>query len=139
MHARGASQSIQNATRNAQDCEAICTQTIQYCLDVGGAHANASHIRLMQDCADVCAATTKVLLRGSSHHAELGAACASLCDACAASCEKYIGDAQLKACANQCLLCAAACRQMASSTAGIGEAGLRGASIPPAGFHAAGA
>jgi hypothetical protein len=126
MHHRGAAQTRQQAISNTQDCGAICIQTIQHCLEVGGAHAEASHLRLMQDCADLCAASTKILLRGGQHHAEVATACANLCDLCAASCEKYIGDAQLKACANQCRLCAQACRQMTSSSAAIGETGFAG-------------
>jgi hypothetical protein len=138
MHLRGPHQARQDAIRNAQDCAAICVQTVQYCLEVGGAHVEPAHVRHLQDCADVCETATKIMLRGSPHHAELMTACATLCDVCAASCEKYIGDAQLKACANQCRLCASACRQMVSSLAGVGEAPLRGAAIPAAGFHSAG-
>jgi hypothetical protein len=110
---------MQQAISSTQDCEAICVQTVQYCLEVGGAHAHPSHLRLMQDCADICAATTKILLRGAQHGAEVANVCANLCDACAASCQKYVSDAQLKACANQCLLCASACRQTTSSAVGI--------------------
>jgi hypothetical protein len=138
MHIRGAHQARQDAVRNTQDCEAICVQTVQYCLEVGGAHAESAHVRHLQDCADICETTTKILLRGAAHHAELATACANLCDLCAASCELYLGDAQLKACANQCRLCASACRQIVFGAAGVGEAALRGVAIPGAGFHAAG-
>ncbi len=138
MHLRGTQQVRQEAIRNTQDCEAICVQTVQYCLEVGGAHAEAMHVRHIQDCADVCQTATKIFLRGSPHNAELAAACATLCDMCAASCEKYIGDAQLKACANQCRLCASACRQVVASTAGIGETGIRSTAMPVAGFQGAG-
>jgi hypothetical protein len=138
MHLRGALHATQDAIRNTQDCEAICVQTVQYCLEVGGAHAETAHLRHLQDCADVCEATTKILVRGSPHNAELATACANLCDLCAASCEKYLGDAQIKACANQCRLCAAACRQVVSGTARLGEAGFRGVSGPSAGYQAAG-
>jgi hypothetical protein len=135
MHVRGAHQARQEAMRNTQDCEAICVQTVQYCLEAGGAHVESAHLRHLQDCADLCEAATKILLRGSPHNAELATACANLCDHCAASCERYIGDAQLKACANQCRLCAAACRQMASSAtgAGTGETALRSATFPTTG------
>jgi hypothetical protein len=127
MHVRGAPKAAQEAIRNTQDCEAICVQAVQYCLEVGGAHADSAHIRHLQDCADLCETATKLFLRGGPHTAELATACANHCDLCAASCEKYIGDAQLKACANQCRLCASACRQTVSSAAGISETALRGA------------
>src|SRR5262249_10903800 len=126
-----------NGVRNTQDCEAICVQTIQYCLEVGGAHASASHIRLLQDCADVCATTTRVLLRGSPHHAELATTCANICDACAASCEMFIGDAQPQVGRSRALRGPGASRQRAPSAAATGEAALRGAAIPGAVSQAA--
>lgn len=133
MHIRGGIQAGQDAVRNTQDCEAICVQTIQYCLDVGGAHAEPAHLRLMQDCSDVCETSTKVMLRGSTQHEQLTVACANLCDLCAASCEKFVGDAQMKACANQCRLCASACRQMVAGMAGLRGESMQGASYPGVG------
>lgn len=117
MHARRAAHIAQHAIRNTQDCEAICVQTGQYCLEVGGDHAAPSHVKILQDCADICAATARILLRGS--HQQVLEACATLCELCAASCEKFVGDPQMKACANQCLLCAAACRQVMAVAAGF--------------------
>jgi hypothetical protein len=136
MHVRGAPQVTQGAARTIQDCQANCVQTIQSCLENGGDHADPAHLQLMQDCADVCEATAKVLLRSSPHHADLAAACASLCEFCAASCESFVGDLQMKACANQCLLCASACRQMTSTAACAGEA-ARGAGSQEVGRRAA--
>ena len=85
MHFRERNQGVQQATRNTQDCEAICVETIQHCLDVGGSHTEPSHVRLLQDCADICDTSTKFLLRNSPQHEQLLAACANLCDLCAAS------------------------------------------------------
>jgi hypothetical protein len=115
MHIETATRAMKDAIMSTQDCAAICVQTVQYCLEVGGDHARATHVRHLQDCADICAVATMVLLRGSPHNAELATTCANACDLCAASCQRFAGDAQLKACANQCLLCAAACRQAAGS------------------------
>jgi len=117
MHARRVAQVAQDAIRNTQDCEAICVQTVQYCLEMGGEHAAPAHNKLLLDCADICAATKNILLRGS--HQQVMEACATLCELCAASCEKFVGDPQMKACANQCLLCAAACRQLISVAPGL--------------------
>jgi hypothetical protein len=113
MHIQTATRATRAAISSTQDCTAICIQTAQYCLEVGGEHAEAAHVRHLQDCADICVATTAILLRGSTHSAELAMTCADACDRCAASCQQFVGDAQMKACANQCLLCAAACRQVA--------------------------
>lgn len=137
MHIRRESQIRQEAIRNTQDCEAICVQTVQYCLEVGGAHADPVHLRLMQDCADICDTTMKIVQRGAPHHDMTAAACAQLCDLCAASCERFIGDAQLKACANQCRLCAAACRQSMSGAMTLGEPAFAG--VPRSGMSHPGA
>lgn len=37
-----------------RDCHAMCTQTISHCLKLGGRHAAPDHIRLMEDCAQLC-------------------------------------------------------------------------------------
>ena len=75
MHIRRTPQAAQNVISNTQDCEAICIETIQYCLEVGGSHATPSHARLLQDCADICETTKKVQLRGT--HEPLTAACST--------------------------------------------------------------
>ncbi len=139
MHFRERNQGLQQATRNTQDCESICIETIQHCLDVGGSHTEPSHVRLLQDCADICDTSTKFLLRTSPQHEQLLAACANLCDLCAASCERFPGDAQMKACANQCRLCASACRQMISGAAGLQGAGLRGDGVQGGTYQGVGA
>src|SRR5262245_3382995 len=33
-----------------QDCHALCTKTVGHCLQLGGRHAAADHIRLFLDC-----------------------------------------------------------------------------------------
>jgi len=114
-------QASQHVARTTQDCEAICVQTIQYCLEMGGNHAAPQHVQLLQDCADICETTTKLGLRSSPQLADIASACATVCDLCAASCERHAGDPQMKACANQCYVCAAACRQVMSSAGRLGE------------------
>lgn len=131
MSHRGTAQTFRHAARSTQDCAAICVETIEYCLEMGGTHTEPSHVRLLQDCADICVTTAGIVLRGSQSHAQVAPACADICDLCAASCERFAGDPQMKACANQCYLCAAACRQMAGieapspGAASSGAAGLR--------------
>jgi hypothetical protein len=103
-------QNLRSAAQVAQQCQAICIDTIQYCLKMGGAHADPAHIKLLQDCADICESTAKFMLRDSPQHDQVTSACADICDLCAESCEKFTNDAQMKACADVCRACAAACR-----------------------------
>lgn len=118
---------FEDTARHAQSCQSICVQAIQHCLHVGGPHVEPAHMRLMQDCADICEATAMFLLRGSPQHGQLTAACANLCELCAQSCERFTGDAHMKACADECRHCAAACQKLVpQQPAGAAAQGQRG-------------
>lgn len=117
-HKGNPGKAFQDTARAVQSCQSICIETIQHCLQVGGAHVAPSHLRLMQDCADACETTPKFLLRGSPQHGQITAACATLCELCAQSCEQFTGDAQMKACADECRRCAAACQQLVQQQPG---------------------
>ena len=61
-------------------CETIClSMAANYCLERGGAHAAPAHIRLMLDCAQICAATADFMARKSAHHAHICRVCADVC------------------------------------------------------------
>jgi hypothetical protein len=81
---------------------------------MGGRHAEAAHVRLLLDCAQICQTSADFMLRGSSYHARTCETCAEVCLACAENCER-IGpdDDMMKKCAEVCRRCAASCRQMA--------------------------
>ena len=97
------------------DCHAICVSTISHCLAQGGRHVEASHIRTLADCAQICATSADFMLRESSHHAKICEACAEVCEACAKSCEQMPDDAMMRACADACRRCAESCRAMATA------------------------
>jgi hypothetical protein len=93
-------------------------ETIAYCLQMGGKHADPRHIRLMMDCAQICATSADFMLRGSDFHTRTCGVCAELCAACADSCQQ-IGphDAQMQRCVEVCRECATSCRRMSGMTA----------------------
>ena len=93
-------------------CHRACLEGAMACLKKGGRHAEADHIRLLLDCAQLCAVASDFMIRGSSVHMKLCALCAEICDACAASCDALGSDAQMAACAAACRRCAEACRAM---------------------------
>jgi hypothetical protein len=107
-------QAMHDAARATQECEAICIDTIQYCLQQGGAHVESSHMKLVLECAEICTTTVKFLLLGA-FHGQVSGVCANICEACAVSCEKFAGDSQMKEWADSCRLCAAACRRVATA------------------------
>lgn len=106
-------QQMQECIENCQQCHAICTETAQHCLEMGGKHAEVAHIRLLLDCAQICQTSADFMLRGSSHHRSTCGICAEVCLACAEECER-IGqdDSMMKECAEICRRCAESCRHM---------------------------
>ncbi|MCC5668366.1 four-helix bundle copper-binding protein [Nostoc sp. CHAB 5784] len=108
---------MQQCIQNCLDCHSICLNTVTYCLQKGGNHAEPAHIRLLLDCAEICNTSTNFMLRASDLHSRTCGVCAELCQRCADECERMGDDTQMKACAQMCRRCADSCRQMAMATA----------------------
>jgi hypothetical protein len=109
---------MQECIDNCTQCHNICVETINHCLEMGGKHADATHIRILQDCAQACETSTDFMLRGSDLHPQTCGVCADACERCAESCEELAdGDEQMLRCAAMCRTCAASCREMASAAA----------------------
>ncbi len=101
-----------------RDCHAMCTQTITHCLKLGGRHATPDHIRLLVDCAQMCATSADYMLRESPFHDQLCRLCSDLCTLCAKDCEQVAGgDQMVKQCIEMCRRCAESCDRMASKGA----------------------
>ena len=100
--------------QNCLSCSAVCIQTVTYCLQKGGRHAALEHIRLLEDCVQICKTSADFMLRGSALHARTCGVCADVCDRCASECEKMGDDAVMKACADACRRCAESCRKMSA-------------------------
>jgi hypothetical protein len=97
------------------DCHDECQQVLfDHCLEIGGEHADADHVRLMVDCIEICQLAADFMKRESPLHRSVCQACAQVCDACAESCEK-LESPEMKHCAEVCRLCAKACREMAGA------------------------
>ncbi len=104
---------MQYCIEECVNCHTICIETISYCLEQGGKHAEATHIRLLQDCTQICQTSADFMLRNSDLHTQTCAACAEVCLRCAESCEQMGNDVQMQACAEACRRCAESCQQMA--------------------------
>lgn len=110
MHTAEMQECIDSCTR----CHAICVETMTHCLKKGGKHADPAHIKLLADCAQICATSADFMLRGSDLHGRTCAVCAEVCERCAKSCERMADDEMMKACAEECRRCAESCRRMAA-------------------------
>jgi hypothetical protein len=123
---------IDNCTR----CHNVCLETFNYSMWLGGSYSESVHLRLLLDCAEICATSANFMLRGSDLHRETCRVCAVVCENCATDCERYAVpgtgagapmsrhsgpphvskenmDEQMKYCAEVCRQCASSCRQMA--------------------------
>lgn len=102
-------QHITDCLAACQRCHDECHATLfGHCIPTGGAHAEATHVKLMMDCIDICNLAVGLLLQHSPLRAVTVNACAEICQACAVACEKMGGD-QMLVCAQQCRNCANAC------------------------------
>ncbi len=110
----GISDAMRECIRNCTQCHDICLETSAYCLQMGGKHAEAAHLRLLLDCAEICQTSANFMLRGSDLHQRTCAICAEICERCAQDCEQFGDDARMRACADMCYRCAESCRRMAA-------------------------
>lgn len=102
-------------------CYRTCLQTaMTHCLEMGGAHVEPEHFRLMTNCAEMCRTAADFMLSKSPLHAQICAACGQVCDVCAQSCEQ-IGS--MDECVQACHACAQSCNDMAQG-AGSNIAGM---------------
>ena len=108
---------LQSCIDECTHCRAICLRTIQYCLEKSGRYAGPNHVRLLQDCVEICLASANFMLRMSEFYPNTCAVCAEICDRCARSCEKIGGgqDEHMNECALTCRGCAQSCHEMSVS------------------------
>ena len=97
---------FQQAVTQALECHRICEETITHCLQKRGKHAEAAHIRLLTDCADICRMAADFMVRGSEFHPQVCAVCADMCERCAVDCERFSDDELMARCAQACRECA---------------------------------
>jgi hypothetical protein len=98
------------------NCYTSCEATLVHCLELGGKHAEPDHIRLLTDCARICAISADFMIRQSDVHMQICGVCAEVCRRCAVDCERIDpSDKTMKACAEQCRRCAESCEQMAAA------------------------
>lgn len=103
---------MEECIANCIECEHVCLETITYCLEKGGAYADASHIRILMDCAEICRMSSSFMMRDSEFHMRTCLVCAEICAPCGESCEAFSDDPQLERCAEICLICAESCTNM---------------------------
>jgi hypothetical protein len=107
------SEGMQACIDNCTSCHETCLHTARHCLEQGKPQADASHVAILFDCAQICATSADFMTRHSAFHRTTCAACAEICRACAAACEAMGDGDMMKRCAEECRRCADSCAQMA--------------------------
>lgn len=93
------------------NCQASCLSMTTYCLQVGQHHAAMRHVRLLQDCAQICALAADFLLRGSEPGVDVCRICSEITDRCADACDAF-ADPAVRQCAATCRRCSTSCVQV---------------------------
>lgn len=106
---------MKKCIENCTKCAIFCEHMTQHCLKKGGEHADPDHIRLLQDCADICNTSARFMSRDSNLHFRTCEVCSEVCSACADDCDRLDDDEMMKKCAEICRDCASSCQQMAAS------------------------
>ena len=112
------SSGMRTCVEHCQACESVCLETMSHCLELGGPHAEARHMKGLAACAEICGTSARFILLGSEHHVRTCGVCAEVCVACAEDCDRF-DDELMKRCAEICRRCAESCREMAGSHAHI--------------------
>lgn len=111
---QGMSDEMQQCIDACQTCHKVCEQTIPYCLEKGGLHAERLHIQTLSNCADICRTAAHFMMWNSDLHSKICGICAEACVRCAEDCERMPDDEMMKMCADVCRACAESCRKMAT-------------------------
>jgi len=105
------SRQVRDTIEALQRCHALClSMAMTHCLEMGGEHARPQHLRLMLDCAGLCAFTADALGRKSQFHNRFAALCAEVCETCEKDCAA-LGD--MEDCVEACRDCARLCTEIA--------------------------
>lgn len=98
-------------------CAQACTACADACLSEDTVAELTTCVRTNLDCADVCAATARVLSRHTGYDANLSRslleACATACRTCGDECAAHAGmHEHCRTCAEACRTCEKACRDL---------------------------
>ena len=109
------SREMQQCIDECHACHSVCLQTARHCLEKSGRHADAHHVTLLLDCAEICETSAGFLSRMSDHHSSVCRTCAEICRACEESCRRLGDDETMRECAEACRRCAESCERMATA------------------------
>ena len=95
--------------KSIKKCHEACLDSLSYCIDMGGPHAEPNHLTVLIDCAKICETSNDFLLRDSGFSPLPVEICSLICDECADSCEQFKDDENMQRCATMCRECKKEC------------------------------
>ncbi|HEX5576575.1 MAG TPA: four-helix bundle copper-binding protein [Gemmatimonadales bacterium] len=111
----GISTDMQECVDECHHCRKMCLATARHSLELGGKHADPTHVGLLLDCAEICQISENFMLRRSERHQLTCRVCADICRLCAEACERMGRDDELMhQCAEECRKCQQSCERMAA-------------------------
>jgi hypothetical protein len=112
---QGQANSFRDCAKACSDCQRECDSCASHCAEMMTSHPGHNHqttLRTCLDCADVCAAASRIVSRGGPFSGQICEACAEVCKRCGEACQQHAGDKTMQACAEECKRCEEACRNM---------------------------
>jgi hypothetical protein len=113
---RGAAKEYHACIEACVECWLACEMCAEACLHESDVKRMVECIRLDRDCAEVCQAAVRLMVRGGELAPAFCRVCAEICDACAEECERHEAE-HCQVCAAACRRCAEECRKMAGALA----------------------
>lgn len=99
-----------------QNCQNVCEQMVTMMLGMPDVQARRTQIRLLIDCASICALMACYLARYSPLAQPTATLCARICEACGTECARF-PDRASQMCSQICFNCAQECLVFASTVA----------------------
>ncbi|WP_039235796.1 four-helix bundle copper-binding protein [Bacillus thermotolerans] len=104
--------SYEETVEAVQHCEATCESVEFFVMQMKDIRCRGEQLRLLRDCADICALTAKCMARCSGFAKTLALVCAEVCEVCGHHCLHHSDDVSQR-CAQICLHCARECQAFA--------------------------
>lgn len=95
-------------TRIIQECQATCEYLTTHLKCRCDTRARRNQLIILRDCADICAANTRFVPRGSAFDKQTVFVCGCICESCAKECARF-SDRLSQQAAVVCAECAKAC------------------------------
>ncbi|MDB4896757.1 MAG: four-helix bundle copper-binding protein [Firmicutes bacterium] len=102
----------QSCIEACQQCEIECEHCVTACLEEADVAERTHCIKMMRDCADICAQTARWMARDSHHAPNIVQLCADICEDSARHCAKFTEE-HCRRCTEAMRKCADACSKMA--------------------------